>query len=360
MTRVWCAHFTTASAAAALASLVFACDGPSNSLALMPGDASSKPAAVDARDAADTDDGPPDILDAGKVAVDAAIGDALGNDGGGEAEEVIDAACAAVASATCGKLEGCAARLFTQRYAGGQTCRQAVAWECENTLRSSGVRWSVAMARECAQRTAGLSCDSWFAQGLPSECEIGAGSLEVGAPCRTAVAGQCKAGTRCAVVEGGCGVCKATLAVGADCTDWSLGCVDQATCVRELAGQARCEAYARPGESCDLRTACVNEVVCLAGRASCVTSVQCSGNECRHAVAQEGDNCKDRPCDPRHALVCNQFTFRCEADVACSDPAGCAGRLELGKACAKPWDCVAPASCVGGRCALPASSNTCG
>ena len=269
--------------------------------------------------------------------------------------------CAQVAQVTCERFKACAAALFTERYPSLAFCEAAAARECVGRVKLPGINWDAARANRCAERTATLTCTDWFAKGLDSACEPGAGLLPDGASCDRSKDAQCQGFCSMKGVDA-CGKCAPILKLGADCTGAATSCDKDLTCLEGDNGIFRCEALQDVGMSCGLLRRCKRLSFCPAGPNSCVSSIACV-KQCEIAVGKEGDDCTRHACDPRLRLICDPDTRRCAPNLRCQGVAGsnkCYGDGELGAACGagKPA-CALPSECLGGMCTFAPRPSAC-
>ncbi len=297
----------------------------------------------------------------------------------GESGGSVDSACAEYASAVTAYLTRCA--VFGT---GVNESRLKVA--CASGLSLNGTAITPQTLSNCAAAVKGLSCDGAF-EDLAA-CDFPPGKLAAGAGC---VAGAQCATEYCKQGDGACGVCAARVAIGGACRT-TLECVENARC---SSGKCVTDIENPVGASCDSTTgvSCQRGLYCDYATKTCKTFVA-EGGSCASAPCKTDLTCDStsktcvKPTLAAEGQACST-TVRCQTGLACDPTAAkcakvtivapggdCGGVLkqcetgscdQITKKCptiiADGGACVADdptkkcelyASCVDGKCVLPA------
>ena len=316
-----------------LAALVaYACGGDAAGVGVVPGDAS------------------PD-LDAADAAPDAS------------------AACTALATARCQKLDACTGGLYTHEHFGDlATCVTREARSCTAALAAADTSATPASFEGCAAAIPASACADLFGGTNIQACLAAPGARADGTAC--SFNAQCKS-TWCSVAQGvACGTCAERPAGGApcrieaDCGGRGLFCAKSNTCALPVAASGVCD----DSHPCGVGLSCVGQRKAQAG--TCVALAQTVGAAC-DTRRETGPACQGN-----RGLYCTNDGV-CAADTLAAAGALC-GKLLDGDAGAddagdggdagikgRPFTeaiCVGgaacdPASAIRGTCAAPAADG---
>jgi hypothetical protein len=241
-------------------------------------------------------------------------------------------ACAAYASAWCGRLETCGLGELRTKYGTTGQCAARVELHCVSSAnaKSSPPADPSAIAA-CAAARASVSCNNLYDDLVG--CPSGAGTLPNGAKC--AYGNQC-VGEKCAFAGSSCGTC----ATGSPDRGLDQTCSTQADCSPVLVCRGgKCAAPRALGEACTPGT--TDDCGAFEGRYCDPTSKTCK----EYQYESDGGPC---------GALTKGWTV-CLAGN-CVTPSGgvgsCRAAAAEGSACTdRP--CLFPAVCAGGLCVLP-------
>jgi hypothetical protein len=258
--------------------------------------------------------------------------------------------CTDVTSARCMQLDSCSnTALTTSRYGTLQVCQARGLANCETSQAAPNTGTSPAAAEACATALGTESCDDFFNNNPPADCQAKMGTLLSGAPC--SFAAQCNTGYCNTPHASVCGVCGAEPAVGAPCTIES-DCDKDQTCVKAT---ATCQTRVAQNGACGASAPC-------AAGLSCVGATMAAMGACKPAGATIGVACDPKKkteagCDGDKGLFCDSGTMLCakETFAAPRQPCGFIGTMEVG--CSAGGLCVIPGTAAAGTCIAPAADG---
>lgn len=247
----------------------------------------------------------------------------------------VAAACEAYAAAACTKLQSCGAFGVPALYGDLATCEERWKLLCTTGAVAPGQAATADTLTECAASVPALTCDQVTSYDSGPKCRV-PGTLTDGAPC--GYDAQC-ASTFCAIgPDKACGKC-------APLTKDKDACVNGACSPGTACGEddSKCHTilHGKPGDHCDRFYDC--DVVNASG---CNTL----GKKCLALELSQNGKCgADNPITPK------KFTA-CPASGNCSSVLGgnCGKIAKEGESCSATGNnCLPPARCVSGKCALP-------
>ena len=265
-----------------------------------------------------------------------------GDDGGSTGGPTAQQACATLASAVCSKLATCSAFALSVTYGDEPTCIARASLGCVLTFGASGTSATPARTVACAQSLPALDCAALASGQLGAACEPAAGTVPV--------AGACGDDTQCAstfcprAATSACGTCALATKAGDPCVNGSCsaGTVcpqGQSTCIVPVAGKVGDPCTSQ--EQCDLSHA----VGCDTASGKCITLT----------LATAGGKCG------ADSIAVTSYAV-CPASGSCSAVINgtCSAAAADGQACSTATtgpQCMPPAKCIGGKCAVPDPST---
>lgn len=285
-----------------------------------------------------TPDAPSGQKDSG---TDTDTGAVIDDDGGPSKPVPADtaAACKALGTAICAKMESCAPFALRSLYGDRATCEARNVLGCEAPNGASGREASADDVNACASSLPSVSCDDFIARKLGSACTI-PGTRKEGEACGDN--SQC-ASTFCAKSsDASCGTCASPTADGDPCK--SGACSDGLVCGEKKA-VCRKPGTGKPGDSCAQLSDCdvAHGSGCNDLSKSCMTL----------EIAESGGPCGADSFAPSKYRVC-PAAGTCSAAVN----GQCTPAAADGESCSKDGPgCLLPAVCISGKCTLPAPSS---
>jgi hypothetical protein len=301
-----------------------------------------------------------------------------GSDAGTDSGPSAMAACAALSTAECAKLEGCSSVLMETRYGSVAICQTRLDESCTTALAAPSTGNSAEQAAACAEAYPTWSCLDYLGNvNLPAACAQKPGSLPNGSAC--AFAAQCTTGFCALPPNAACGMCAPQPATGDSCLDLST-CGQRLLC---FAASKVCGTLGASGGSCSSDAPCGPHLSCIGANdtkgvlGKCEASAGLAGAACDPTLVTgpgcdyDGDltcNAKSKVCEPLTispgggpcGAVSDQFAA-CTASGTCSTSVVgatgiCRAAAADGQGCttaAGGPGCVPPA-----RCIVTSSSST--
>lgn len=275
-----------------------------------------------------------------------------------------DAACTALASSVCAKVQSCSAFLLELEFGDLVKCEERVALGCPSVFDLAGATTIPDDTKACADGFSTLSCEDLYGRRLPAACAPPKGSLADGAACGREV--QC-ASQYCKAQGELCGVCTTPSAAGEACVngedcepgldcanskcvlpgDENAICGNMAPCKLGLACVAgKCVKTVGAGESCDVAAPNCDFLQGLA----CSSMGVCQ----KIKLAGSGEACGVQGTD---FVFCKGSGF-CKVDMG-ANAGTCLAPAADGAACdtvAGP-NCMSGALCKGNVCTLDDGSS---
>jgi hypothetical protein len=288
-----------------------------------------------------------------------------GNDGGADSgtssAAAIAAGVTAFSGALCNHVQTCAPRRLTQVYGTLDVCTSRLTLSLQSIMNLPDIGWTAAQLMACASAQTAQSCVDLADGKIPAACDI-AGTRASGRGCR--VTDQC-ASLRCSATANSCGQCLARAGAGATCAS-DNDCQHPLVCAVGATGGV-CVTPGGAGATCDPTTT------------PCRYSLSCRTAVCA-TPGTGGVSCSDHEdCDDRNGWLCNAITRKCGSAIPgnsclnaaidgtvpycnnnglCTTTGSCIAGAGDNQACsATGAQCLFPASCVGGVCTLPSSSD---
>jgi hypothetical protein len=295
---------------------------------------------------------------------DARLEDAAGPPGPAD----IERACQTVVR-LCERIDACAPTLLQLIWGDLPTGTERLLVSCRNDLGAPGTGATPATFATCADALSRATCAELFENRVVG-CEA-RGQVEPGRVCGTD--GQCATGLCRRGAAGLCGICAVKSGAGGPCRkDKNEDCERGLVC----SPAERCAAPVARGGACDGERPCGFGLFCGRG-GTCLDSAKSAGAPC---TGEEGS------CDFGRGLFCNgarvcQVVRVARAGESCGlfanplticsggpfeqtcRPRGlgtCVAPAREGEVCgagAMDRDCLPPAACVDGVCALPSAAS---
>jgi hypothetical protein len=281
-------------------------------------------------------------------------------DTGGPGGITADEACNHFAMSLCGQLNTCAPFVFQTIYGDTMTCITRTSLGCLPALGANGNQTTPAQLDACAQAIGSETCDAAADNAEPQACDL-PGTLAAGAGCGSNA--QCQSGY-CKIPLGkACGTCTARAAAGAACSvdvDCAAGLVCSGT---------TCVMPAATGAACSMTQPCMRTLACIGGQcatplaagATCSGPTGCDASkglycDMQKTCAQTGTAPAGQPCG-----IIGSSVVACTAGATCAVASGISGTCHQpaadGALCGPGIGCLAPATCIGGKCQLPSPSS---
>jgi hypothetical protein len=253
-------------------------------------------------------------------------------------EEVM--ACTGFADAFCTRLQACSTFVMSVLYGDLATCKSRFTLSCLPNFNLPGTSASAARTNTCAQSLTALACDKFVLFDFGTACAPAAGTIAQGGACGDDA--QC-ATTFCArSATAMCGTCQPATNPGDACVQGTCSVSTNTVCP---AGQTKC-VKPKAGQVGD---ACVGQEECDVGhQVGCNTA---TSKTCLALTLSTGSCGANTPFNPTSVAVCG-------SGGTCTGPlAGtCTAAAADGATCSTTdtgAHCIAPAKCIGGKCALP-------
>lgn len=240
-----------------------------------------------------------------------------------------DSAVQAYAGARCDQIERCTPLVIPLSFRDKAACVASLVAGLKEEIALRGVAIGESEAAACSAKLGTLACDD---PTTPVECRF-TGLLPNDQPCASGLqcsSGQCFLDGGTAAATSYCGVCKAFVPEGGDCTSAScetgLGCNSANRCIRGASAGAACtDAF------------------------DCFGNLQCVGSKCT-APLQQGAACaigntSAGACETGKNLFCTPATANAEAGTC--EPATFAA---IGAACGYDAAAARFVLCNGGQC----------
>lgn len=268
--------------------------------------------------------------------------------------------CNSVATAECNKLEQCAPVLIKQGYGDVKTCIARTTLDCKTFTAWPGASWSSAQFAACSSAVSQADCQALLSGNFnPAACPS-TGSLANGKACgldSQCQGGYCNTGTKL------CGTCAGGNAkAGSPCTA-AVDCASNLVCIK-----GSCAQHVAAGGSCSSTVDCASGLACVSGKCGAPVALgqPCTAGECAlNAYCDPQKVCATiplaaagQPCD-----LVNGKVVQCSGGAYCNlDKQGqsgtCMAPLADGASCdPNVPDCLEPAQCINGKCALPDPSS---
>lgn len=256
-----------------------------------------------------------------------------------------DAACQAVAAASCAKIDACTLGQGNKvRYGDAATCIARSKADCLASLAAAGTARTPAKAKACADVLPTETCADWQLGNPPAACLL-TGSLAAGQAC--SFSGQCATGWCGGLKAAVVGTCAPLPKPGDSCTNSACG--PGLRCATNAAGAEVCETPVAVGGTCDKDHHCGPGLGCV-GYSSKTPAGTCKAT----------GNTVGAACDPTHqtAADCDSSLYLfCASDKTCHAKALVAAAQPCGDTAAD-----AKAVCSSGECVVKLagdSSGTC-
>lgn len=269
----------------------------------------------------------------------------------------IEEACARMAGALCGRIDGCAKLLMDVWYQDAAECASVLSNACVESLNLPDQIKTAAWTDECAAALDGWSCENVLTRNTPPACVPPPGPRPDGAPCGED--GQCASGYCQSGLDESCGRCVGKSAESGACSkdddcQPGLACNPQMVCAPYGGVDAACDA-ARP---CQPWLSCtgtgLNESACKPAAGA--------GEPCDSAPPGQRPGCSlldEYYCAPvTHVCVALKLASAGEScGVVGTDYAICTG-VSVCKTTGMSGKCLAPSG-AGGPCDIAADGPYC-
>lgn len=295
-------------------------------------------------------------------------GGAGGGTGGAGGGDPIAAACDSYAFDVCKRFEACSPASIQGSFGNFETCHTRYELFCAGILGTEGTGWTPSQMKACGEELGVLECNLFLAQPFrsndmftPPNCVPPKGALPEGAGCLDH--GQCNTGHCHRTTFSLCGDCGSPGAAGDPCGA-NADCAGGHVCANGTCTQASqlLDPCVEGQVPCTVPWTCVNGTCakpgslgasCDAGQPPCnfFEGLYCEPNmkTCTSAVFKmPGEACKEP----------GTLVF-CEGAGVCGQASGtCVAPATEGSNCdpANGPGCMAPAVCLGGKCAIAESS----
>jgi hypothetical protein len=274
------------------------------------------------------------------------------NDGGPTPDaSAIMAACTALATANCAKLESCSSVLLQVRYGSVETCQTRFSESCATGLEAPSTGNNSNRVEACVQAYSAWSCADYLGTVTPSACAQVSGALPNGAPC--AFPAQCSTGFCGVSPNTACGTCATPPKIGDSCADLT-SCGPGLVCFQ---GSKVCGTFATLGDTCSDDAPCAAHLSCIGA-----SSAKGTLGKCQASVAVAGAACDPTlltgpGCDYDRSLTCNSQSREC-APLTISPAAGpCDSNNHQFAACAASGTCSTTQVDATGVCVAAAADG---
>jgi hypothetical protein len=241
-------------------------------------------------------------------------------------------ACARMAAAYCGALDGCHDLTLVRGFGDADTCKTRLALACTEELAAPSTSLTIAHVAACAGAQTGCGNLSQPA------CAALPGKLPSGAQCR--FPSQC-ASAHCATTNRApCGVCTPPSQPDDNC---AVSCAEGLVCDNNT---LQCAAPVGAGASCDVAHPCDVGYSCVGAPGTCQLAATHPGDDCDPTLAN-GPGCNFT----NNGLFCGSSLRTCVEIKYVGEGEAC------GSTNASSARCKAGGFCVGGFCSGPAADD---